>query len=248
MAELDSKEDMQEFEVLTHEARRYRFRAEQLEAILRGYIALGLLIAAGALVYFAFSFLKIDLTPNQRMSLLVAGAGVSVSIMSAMLIFLRRQQMALRARTYEVVDAGFDIVREWSRFEEAGRQILLQNGQAFNARSPRSIVSTLESGEIIPPELAHSLGLALEVRNRIVHQVEPVPRQEMAEARSILAVANKRLDALSNGKAPHQVAAGLKPDAAKSAGLIRGGMFAGGGEATSITPERSGRKLNLDED
>jgi len=200
MAELDSTEEMQEVEVLKHEARRYWFRVEQLEAILRIYIVLGLLIAAGALIYFGFSFLKINLAPDQQASLIVAGAGVSVSIMSAMLIFVRRQQMALRARMHEIVDTGFDVVREWSRFEEAGRQILHQNGQAFNARSPRSIVSALESEDIISTALAHSLGLALEVRNRLVHQVEPVPWQEVAEAKGILTVANKRLDALSNGE------------------------------------------------
>lgn len=242
MTEMDSTSDTQDAEAVKNEARRIKFSSAQLELILRSYVAVGALIAAGSLIYFGLSFLDINLTTNQRTSLIMAGAGASVSVMSSLLIYFRRQQTAVRSRYYSVLDAGFEVVRDWSNFERTARRILLRQGQAFNAHSPRSIISTLEAANYIDTKLAHALIIALDVRNRLVHQVEPVPLPLVAEARSILAVANDRIGTLLHSNEQYQTFRSDKSDIGAVGTVVGGGVLVGGQGSTFVKPQKSRRE------
>ena len=237
MAYRISSEEMQELDVLKNEARQYNLKAMQLELILRVYIGLGLLIAFGALVYFGFSFLKIELTTDQRMSLMVAGAGGAVTVMSALMLVIRRQQIALRNEVYHSVELGYDVVREWAEFEGNSRRVLGEKGIPFNARSPRSIISMLQSNDLISHDLAQEISLALDIRNRVVHQVEPVPRPAVQEAGRILAESNEKLNRILQGAPPNQMfgTVGVKPE------------FYGRSAGTNLVPGETGRKIDLSE-
>ncbi|OOY19709.1 hypothetical protein BMI86_13865 [Thioclava sp. DLFJ5-1] len=188
------KDVAHELELLKHEARGHRTFAMRLELILRIYIYFGIVIASGALAYFGLSFLKIELTAEQRMSLIVAGAGISVSVMSAALLAIRRQQAILRSDTYLKVEQGYDLVREWATFEENSRRVLEDKGIEFNARSPRFIVSMLESHNLVSSDLAKEISAALDVRNRVVHQAAPVPQPEIEDATHTLSISNATLN------------------------------------------------------
>lgn len=188
-----STEEVREYEAIKNEVRQQNFKRSQLELILRAYIAFGLATAIAALGFFGFSFLEIDLTLEQRMALIVAGAGASVAIMSAILLTFRRQQLLARSETFRTAELGYGLVRGWSKFEELSRRVLEERGIEFNARSPRSIVSTLESNKLIDPSLGQDIRSALDIRNRVVHQAEAIPRQEVLAANRILDASNDRL-------------------------------------------------------
>ncbi len=193
VVDLDSSEEIQELDLLKREAQRNAFSSFRVELILRAYIAMGILMALCALGYFGFSFLDIDLTDVQRMSLAVAGIGAAIAAMSATMLAFRRQQNELRSASYEIVEAGYDVVREWTKFEVISRQVLSEKGLVFNTRSPRSIVNMLESNGVISNELTQELSLALDVRNRVVHDAQPVPQSAVRHASQILARANEVL-------------------------------------------------------
>ncbi len=194
MADSIYNEETVELDALEMDAQARRIRVNQIEFILRVYIGMGLITAIGSLVYFGFSFLQIDLTSPQRMSLIVAGTGVMVSLMSAMLLAFRRQRLALRSEAYHVVGLDYDLIKEWAKFESIGRRVLYGKGIDFNPRSPRAIVAALESNALIPSELAREIRMALDVRNKVVHNIEPMSRPIVQASSRILEHSNQILN------------------------------------------------------
>jgi len=226
-------------------------RSSQLELLLHVYIAAGSLMTVGALIYFGFSFLKVDLTINQRMSLMTAGAGAFVTVLSLVMLVYRRKRDTLRAESFRVAELDYDLVTEWSKFESVGRRVLEEKGIKFNSRSPRSIVSTLESNSLIPKDLAREISMALDIRNKVVHQVEPVPHLMVQAAGRILAESNDKLNVAL--LTPQQSSMNRTVSSGMSDGTSPAPQFFGGGEiAPTDGPTKDllqeKRKLNLDGD
>jgi len=200
MVDSISNQEVRELELLTDESlRRKKNKAAQLELILRLYIIFGVLIAIGALAYFGFSFLDIELTVGQRTSLIMAGAGFSISVMSAMLIIILGRQSAATLNIDHSLVLGSILVREWVKLENNGRLILNKRGVSFNSHSPRSIVSMLEKNGLISKRLSQDISIALDVRNKLVHHTGPVSQFELEEARRILTESNSVLEEMLNG-------------------------------------------------
>lgn len=196
MADPLLEERSREIEVIIKESAIRTRRGAQVELLLHAYIVIGSLMAIGAVGYFGFSFLKIDLTLEQRMSLMIAGMGLLVVTMSWLLLLYLRKREALRAETLRVAERDFDLVSEWAKFEAAGRRVLQEKGIEFNSRSPRSILLELEGHAVISSELARKISFALDVRNKVVHDVAPLPLVMVQAAGRILAESNEKLNSL----------------------------------------------------
>ncbi|MCW2405267.1 hypothetical protein M2336_001896 [Sphingobium sp. B1D7B] len=249
-------ETMDQLDSIQLEARAREVRFIKLDVILRLYAVIGLLAAVLALAYFGFSFLKITLTEDQRIALIMAGSGVTVSAMSYSLLIIRRRLSDLRVDNFQTASLDLDLIKEWSRFEAIGRKVLEEKNIEFNSRSPRSILSTLESHELIPSELAREISAALDVRNKVVHNAEPQPQILVEAAARILANSNNKLQRILRAAEPNQTFTSAGFDSGSHALLGLGAassqvprsQFASGGEALPVNPARKGRKLNLDEE
>ncbi len=226
-------------------------RSSQLELLLHIYVAAGCIMTFGALIYFGFSFLKVDLTINQRMSLMIAGAGTFVTALSLVMLAYRRKRESLEAESFRVAELDYDLVTEWSKFESAGRRVLEEKGIDFNARSPRSIVSALESNSLIPTDLAREISMALDIRNKVVHQVEPVPHLMVQAAARILAESNEKLSVVLPTIPKGTINRAVGSDT--SVRTSQAAEFSGNGEVTPAEDPpkdfyQGKRKLNLDGD
>ena len=252
MADPLLEERSREIEIIMQESAINNRKASQLELLLYAYIVLGSLMAIGAVSYFAFSFLKIDLTLEQRMSLMIAGAGVLVAAMSWLLLLNRRKREALRAETLRVAEEDYDLVSEWAKFEAAGRRVLQEKGIEFNSRSPRSILSALAGHAVIPSELARDISMALDVRNKVVHDVDPVPTVMVQAAGRILAESNAKLNSVLRPSYEFQnyeatgVSVVLRTPVTQS--FYGSGEVPAAGSPVADTWRKSRRKINLDDE
>ncbi|NKJ40836.1 hypothetical protein [Novosphingobium sp. SG720] len=252
MADPLLEERSREIEVIMKESAIRNRSAPQVELLLHAYMVLGGMMTIGAIGYFGFSLLKIDLTLEQRMSVMTAGAGVLVAAMSWLLLLNRRKLEALRAETLRVAERDYDLVREWAKFEAAGRRVLQEKGVEFNSRSPRSILSALERCAVIPSELAREISMALDVRNKVVHDVDPVPPIMVQAAGRILADSNKKLNSVLQPSSETQGYGATGSSVILSATGTQ--KFYGGGEAipadspAAETSRKGTRKINLDDE
>jgi hypothetical protein len=252
MADPLLEERSREIEVIMKESAIHTRRASQVELLLHAYMVFGAMMAIGAVGYFGFSFLKIDLTLEQRMSLMIAGTGVLVATMSWLLLVNRRKREALRAETLRVAERDYDLVSEWAKFEAAGRRVLQEKGIEFNSRSPRSILSALEGHAVIPSELAREISMALDVRNKVVHDVDPVSPVMVQAAGRILAESNEKLNSVLRPSYEFQgYGAAGSSVILSTPGTQR---FYGGGEAVPTnspvaeTLRKGERKIDLDDE
>lgn len=140
-----------------------------LEATLRIYSALGLLLAVGAMIYFLFLAFNITIGPKEQLSLLVAASGLAFSLMSWILLNTRRERDRLEVENLKEYSDMIDLVEYWTMFETISRELLKKEGDEFNQYSPRSILFTLKKeGRITDGDL-RVLQEALELRNIVVH-------------------------------------------------------------------------------
>lgn len=189
-------ETMRQYENILLEAQVLEVRRSKLDAILRVYVMLGFFTAVLSLVYFGFSFLKITLTDDQRAALIAAGTGLSVAIMSATYLVFRHQRISSVREEYDGNRLDYDLIKEWNNFEAMGRQVLEERGIDFNRKSPRSILTTLQSNGLIPNDLVREISIALDIRNKVVHHVESQPQILVQAAGRILAESNEKLERL----------------------------------------------------
>lgn len=251
MADPILEDRSREIEAIRMEDFAHRSRASQLEMILHVYMVLGALMAVSALGYFGFSFLNISLTTEQRLSLMIAGAGVLVAALSWVILTNRRKRAEGRAQALRVAERDYDLVSEWSAFEAMGRRVLQEEGIEFNTRSPRSILSALESNGLIPSEMARDISMALDIRNKLVHDINPVPNAMIRAAGSILAESNEKLSSILRADDPLATydMAGSSIIGASTAYQVYGGGEPAPTESSTINLLGGGkRKLNLNRD
>lgn len=249
---LPDAETLEQLDGIQLEVRAREVRRINVEVVLRLYVVMGLLVAVIALGYFGFSFLKINLTEDQRMALVAAGSGFSVAAMSWTYLAIRGQQRASRIEDYQTATLDYDLIKEWSKFEAVGRLVLERKGIEFNPRSPRSILSTLEKNEVIPNDLARDISTALDIRNKVVHQVEPQPHILVQAAGRLLADCNEKLNRILLSSADSAVFSAGTVAVSNGPGNTVGsvaprGVFAGGGDAKPVDPAGKRRWLDLED-
>lgn len=170
---MDRDRQMTDHELDANEiAHRVKMRARQkfrFDLVLKMYAVMGLLVAIGAFGFFIFTMIDISISPVQQIALIAAGAGVALSIMSWLILNIRRQREFYEyEKLREFANTG-ELIDSWKNFEEVSRELLEFEGDKFNRYSLRSIISKLRQEEKITDADLRVLQEALEFRNMIVH-------------------------------------------------------------------------------
>lgn len=164
--------------------KRQRF-FRRIQEVLQIYAVLGFLIGFFAFAYFFFRQLKIELSQEDEMILLVAMTGFSISIMSVLLLFLRRQGLRREMVREAYANSASKFLVLWAKFEAEGQIRLEATGQKFNSMSVREIISRLVAEKVLTPSDAATLEEVLRFRNAMVHggtQTSPDSLRRMTTA------------------------------------------------------------------
>lgn len=149
------------------EARQQSFRRYQ--QVFQIYTVFGALVGFGALVYFFFRRLDIDLSVTDQMILMTAGSGFLISILSALFLFIRRQHNRGELDRSQYMSSAAEFLLEWAQFESLGRERLEAAGRDFNRMSIRAITAELLKAELISADERIQLEEVLRFRNLLVH-------------------------------------------------------------------------------
>ena len=149
------------------QARQNSFRKFQL--VFQIYTILGLVIGLGSLAIFLLRQLKVELSIEDQMILMVAGSGLTMSIFSALVFFLRQQRNRLQLDRSRFMSAAAEFLFQWAIFETMSRERLEAAEKIFNPMSIRAITSELVNSKIISPDEMVQLEEILRFRNVLVH-------------------------------------------------------------------------------
>lgn len=157
-------------------------RQSRYDILLRSYAIFGLMVGLGSASYFFLSFLRVSLTPQQLLALVIGGSGVALSIFSWAILSVRRQYTA--ARMYRIRQATLqkDLLDKWNLFENVSKELLSAEKADFSRTSLRSIISSLKQENRITNNDLISLQEALNIRNMIVHNLDGVPSDVMKKS------------------------------------------------------------------
>lgn len=141
-----------------------------IDAVLRVYSALGVLFALLGFGYFGVSLLPFGLSPEQRMSLIIGGVGVSLAVLSRLLSTIRKEREVREADRLQEYERHMLFLSMWNRFEAVSRFAAREFGDAQSAHvSIRSLIRLLAQKELLSPRDVEILELALRIRNELVH-------------------------------------------------------------------------------
>ena len=144
-------------------------RKNRLEQILKLYMIMGALIGIFALSYFLLSFLEIELTDTQLMTLALAGLGISLSLASWAMLVYRKQRALEESEKLNALQNATKLMNLWSEFELIAKHRLESEGISYSKHSIRSVlVSLLEQGILDKRDLM-MLDNAMQLRNSIAH-------------------------------------------------------------------------------
>ncbi|MCP5381808.1 MAG: hypothetical protein H6912_05505 [Kordiimonadaceae bacterium] len=148
-----------------HEKRKnYSFKR-----ILNAYSLFGLLISIFAFGYFLFSLFDFQLTENQQLSLMIAGVGLALSLMSrAMLVYSKQKESERKELDLSYYDA-INIILLWSEFEKISKNKLDELRVSYNKHSISEIISGLIEYSILSHEDRLILDDIRLIRNRLAH-------------------------------------------------------------------------------
>jgi hypothetical protein len=158
---------------LSDVARNLRVRSRSrysFDLILRLYVALGIIFAAAGALYFVGSMFEIKISANQRLALIFAGSGLTVSVLSWLLLNYRRAFDRYQTEEYLSFARRMEVVEAWQEFEETSRRLLRKDGEDFQRYSLRSMIDALRKDDVIDIRDFENLRSALDVRNLIVHR------------------------------------------------------------------------------
>jgi hypothetical protein len=178
------------------QAARQRALTARLEAVLRLYISVGLLITTFGLGALAYSLLPVELTRLQIYAVLTAGVGGALAAMSASLLYVRRQRLQQELKQQEDVNYIYKFLRAWAEFETIGRAVLSEGQESksrYNPHSLRSLISRLHQKERINSQDVALLEYALKVRNSIVHHGRPISAHIAGTYADLLVRINSKL-------------------------------------------------------
>ena len=165
----DSKSSLKDFErdLWEMQARQRSFR--NFQQIFQVYAVLGLLTGIGALAYFLLRQLKIEISAEDQIILMIAGSGFAISVLSALTLFLRQQRHRLQFDRSRSMSAAAEFLLQWARFETVSRKRLEADGRQFNRMSIRAITNELVQTGLISSDELLQLEEVLRFRNLLVH-------------------------------------------------------------------------------
>lgn len=153
----------------------------RIKRILQSYIVFGLLIAVIALAFFFVQLLKIRLDLVESLYLMLAGLGFFLAVISAFLLYIRKQYYSEEIDRRQYMSAASDFLVKWMQFENASRKQLASENNDVNKYSIRDIVSSLISVGKINPSDAIFLEDAMRFRNLLVHSGKQVSIEYIAQ-------------------------------------------------------------------
>ncbi len=152
--------------------KRRRMR-RKLDFILRAYSLMGLLLAIMAGGYFLLTLLPFELSIEQQVSLMIAGIGIALALMSRTMIVLRKEREVEEMEKMSEYESVTSFLDTWVRFERISKETLEKDNEDFNRHSLRSVISRLyEEGKLDKNDVI-ALDEALQTRNSIVHGERP---------------------------------------------------------------------------
>jgi hypothetical protein len=175
------------------EARQRSFR--RFQQIFQIYMVFGALIGFGALAYFLFRKLDIELSYLDQMILLTSGSGFAISVMSGLFLFLRRQRQSIELERNRYMTAAAEFLLQWARFENVGRERLEAKGRDFNRMSVRAITEELLNAGVITKDDLVQLDEVLRFRNLLVHSGTPADPTLLAKMTETLKRVMTRVEA-----------------------------------------------------
>jgi len=151
-----------------------RFKLRLLDAALRVYSALGLIVAIfGASVFLLGEF---ELSERDRAAILVSAAGLMLTVVSlAAGYYYRQREMGAREKELRHSRAlmsrllYLEMIEEWSKFESLARDALHEDQRQNRRISISDILKTLRDQEVISSIESEALMYCLQVRNSIAH-------------------------------------------------------------------------------
>ncbi|MDI6026092.1 hypothetical protein QBK99_07820 [Corticibacterium sp. UT-5YL-CI-8] len=163
------------------------------DALLMIYVVIGIIIFLSSSMYLIFSLYEVQLSEKESISLIFAGSGVMISILSYAILRMRQKRTSLEAMEVARQQAESRFVTAWATFEEMGKTALLSLQRPVAANSPRSLISTLLEASLISHSEERELHTALQWRNAIVHGLEVPGYEELISATATLHRITKRL-------------------------------------------------------
>ena len=153
------------------EARQRSFR--RFQQVFQIYTVVGALLGVGALIFFFFRKLEIDLSSLDQMILMISASGFIISALSGLFLFLRKQRQSEELERSRSMGAAAEFLLQWARFENLGRERLEHAGRTFNRMSIRAITAELLNAELISNDDLAQLEEVLRFRNELVHSGTP---------------------------------------------------------------------------
>ena len=161
---MDDREYTNRFDDLNRRRRSRR----RVDFLLRAYSWMGVSLAIVAAGYFLLTLLSFELSMEQQLALMVAGVGVLLSLMSRILVALRKERDTEFDYAEERDRSSF-FLKVWAEFERVGKKVLAQKEEELNVHSVRSVISRLYDEGRIDDEDVRVLERGLRTRNAIVH-------------------------------------------------------------------------------
>lgn len=153
------------------EARHRSFR--RFQQVFQIYTVVGALLGVGALIFFFFRKLEIDLSSLDQMILMISASGFIISALSGLFLFLRKQRQSEELERSRSMGVAAEFLLQWARFENLGRERLEHAGRIFNRMSIRAITAELLNAELISNDDLAQLEEVLRFRNVLVHSGTP---------------------------------------------------------------------------
>ncbi len=155
--------------------KRYSIR-KRYDTILNLYSILGIIVAIFGVMYFIQITYNIHLTDSQRISLLVSGVGIVLSITSRILLIIKREQRKNEIEKIETVQELSEFLWKWAKFEEVSKEILQKYKVEYNRFSIKEIIKILLHEGKIDHFDALILEESIQIRNIVVHKGKVLPK------------------------------------------------------------------------
>lgn len=189
----DSSKINNSFEKSLYEIGERSSSYSKLQQILLIYAVFGCIIGVIAFVYFIIIKFQIDLTQQERILLLVSGSGFSLSLISLVILFFRRQQYKTKTERNRYINAIGEFLFQWGRFERTGKNKLEQKNMDFNKVSIKSIIYSLLETSLITEDDIIILEECLRSRNALVHAEQPFITEDLIRMTNAISEINNRL-------------------------------------------------------
>ena len=163
-----------------------------LKSILQLYQYLGLVVAFIGMIYLLIIRIKTFINHDFLIGILLIGIGFFISLFSFVYLELKKQADVIRSRSREIVDANINFILTWMAFEKTldSSQTNIKNKNKY---SYYDHINNIYFNNIIDESEFYYLKKAIEVRNKIIHDTEISPEEEVKKLNEILIIIIKKI-------------------------------------------------------